>query len=205
MKQGICHIVGAGENFGLNLSLSPADYLIAADGGLRHMEAANLSPHLIIGDFDSSSPPPNHPNVVTLQREKDETDLFAALQAGIAQGYKRFHLHCATGGRIDHTMANLQLLTYLSRRHLSGHLFDQASVITAITDGSYTFDASHCGILSVFSADTSVSGVTLSGLKYPLDHVTLTNDFPLGISNEFLGIESRVTVERGTLLLVYPR
>ena len=205
MKQGICHIVGAGENFGLNLSLSPADYLIAADGGLRHMEAANLSPHLIIGDFDSSSPPPNHPNVVTLQREKDETDLFAALQAGIAQGYKRFHLHCATGGRIDHTMANLQLLTYLSRRGFSAHLLDQHSVITAVTDGTYTFDAGHKGTLSVLAADNTVSGVSLFGLKYPLDCVTLTSDFPLGISNEFLGVESCVAVEKGSLLLVYPR
>ena len=206
MRDGICYIVGAGDCFGLDFSPAQPDYLIAADGGLRHIEACGLSADMVVGDFDSYVlPPPAHPNLHALQREKDETDLFAALQAGIRLHYRHFYLYCATGGRIDHTMANLQLLAYLSRRGLSGHLFDAHSVITAITDGAHTFDAAYSGILSVFSADDQSFGVTATGLKYELAHTTLTNDFPLGISNEFIGAESRISVERGTLLLVYPR
>jgi len=205
MKEGICYIVGAGECFGLDFLLTEMDYLIAADGGLRHVEAHNLSAHMVVGDFDSYAPPPKHPNLIQLHQEKDETDLFAALQEGIRLGYRRFHLYCATGGRIDHTMANLQLLTYLSRRNLSGHLFDAHSIITAITNGAITFSSQYSGNLSLFSADVQALGVSVTGLKYPLERATLTSDFPLGISNEFIGVGSRITVEKGTLLLVYPR
>ena len=205
MKDGICYIVGAGECFGLDFSLRETDYLIAADGGLRHIEAHGLCADMVVGDFDSCTPPPGHPNVLTLRREKDETDLFAALHEGIRLGYHCFHLYCATGGRIDHTMANLQLLAYLSRRGFSAFLIDRHSVITAITDGSFHFDSGYQGMLSVFCAGDKALGVSLSGLKYELDCVTLTGDIPLGISNEFLGTESRISVEQGTLLLVYPR
>ena len=102
-------------------------------------------------------------------------------------------------------MANLQVIAYLSENNMRGFLFDHGSVITAITNGRLCFEKIPGGYLSVFSASTKAEGVTLSGLKYELNNAVLTNTFPIGVSNEFVGKESSISVSDGTLFLVFPK
>lgn len=205
MRAGTCYVVGAGENFGLNFSPLPHDMVIAADAGLLYLEQAEIFADLVIGDFDSLKHIPQHPNVRKLEAEKDDTDMLAAVREGVKLGYERFHIYCGMGGRIDHTLANLQLLAFLSQSGKRGLLFDKTNVITAITDQTLAFREIASGVISIFSYTDKSTGVTLQGLKYPLNNAVLTNTFPLGVSNEFTGRESAVTVKDGTLLVVMPQ
>ena len=198
-----CIIVGAGDFTAVSLDISGGDYVIAADGGYDHLIGIGITPDTVIGDFDSRDGIPNHPHVIKLNKIKDDTDMIAAVNIGIDRGYSEFHIYGATGGRLDHTLANIQTIAYLSKQKCTAYIHGDDYIITAITDGTRTFDKSHSGIISIFSHDTTVSGVTLTGLKYPLNDVTLTNTFPLGVSNEFIGGESAVTVRNGTVIVIY--
>ena len=200
----MCFIVGAGSvSSDLSLSLQPDDLLIAADGGWLTVQSMGLSPHLVIGDFDSLGSRPDHPNTVVLPTEKDDTDMSAAIKLGLERGYRRFALYGGTGGRLAHTLANLQLLDGLSRQGCRGFLIGDGTVATAVTDGSLHFPASMRGYLSVFCSGAPAEGVTLSGLKYALSGAVLTPSFPLGVSNEFTGSPSCVQVRSGTLLTLW--
>jgi thiamine pyrophosphokinase len=98
----------------------------------------------------------------------------------------------------------MQLLAFLAARRLRGYLYDRDTIVTALTDGAIAFAARRGGYLSVFSHSEKSSGVALKGLKYPLDNAVLTNTYPLGVSNEFTGSPSRVSVACGTLLVIFP-
>ncbi|MGN0463517.1 MAG: thiamine diphosphokinase [Acutalibacteraceae bacterium] len=205
MKSGICFVVGAGENFGLDIKPSDKDLVIAADAGLVYLRAAGISPDIIIGDFDSLSYVPEGPGVIRLNTRKDETDMLSAVQRGIELGYSEFHIYCGTGGRIDHTVANIQLLTYLARRGMTGFLFGKDSVMTVIENGEYKFGGELTGFVSVFSLSDESRGVYLENLKYELENAVITNAFPIGTSNEFIGKPGKIRVENGTALIVLPR
>ena len=173
MRNGICYVVGAGENYGLDFQPATGDLVIAADAGLCYLEEQGIRADLVIGDFDTLKCVPEHPNTIGLSEEKDDTDTLAAVREGIRAGYTCFHIYCGTGGRIDHTMANLQVLAYLSANNMRVFLFDNGTVITAV--------------------------------KYELNNAVLTNTFPIGVSNEFIGRESSISVSDGTLLIVFPK
>lgn len=139
MKKDICYVVCAGENHGIDFTVQPGDYVIAADGGFSYLEQENIAADLIIGDFDTLRSNPNHSNIITLNREKDETDTIAAVHYGIEKGYTLFHIYCGTGGRIEHTIANIQLLAFLSKNKMQGFLFDKGSIITSLSQDLLSF------------------------------------------------------------------
>lgn len=205
MKNAICYIVGAGENYGLDFTPSSNDFVIAADAGLCYLEQCGIAANLVIGDFDSLKNLPAHPNTLALNPEKDDTDMLAAVREGIKAGYSVFHIYCGTGGRIDHTIANLQVLAYLAQNNMRGFLFAKDTVMTTITNCKITFAKIPSGYISVFSYTEKSEGVYLQGLKYELNNATLTNTFPLGVSNEFIGKESSISISDGTLLIVLPK
>ncbi len=205
MKNGICYVVGSGENFGLDFKPNRDDLVIAADGGFDYLAKVGTAPDIAIGDFDSLGHIPECANVVHLSTKKDDTDMLAAVKEGMKAGFDEFHIYCGTGGRIDHTIANIQLLAYLSKSGKRGYLFDKNSVLTAVTDGTIEFSAANRGIVSVFSLSDKSTGVFEKGLRYELKNACLENTFPLGVSNEFTGVESSVSVKSGTLLVVFQK
>ncbi len=203
-KDAVCFIVGAGEiSPHLSLNLRPNDLLIAADGGFLTVERMGLAPHLVIGDFDSLGQQPNYPNTVVLPTVKDETDMCAAIRLGRERGYTHFALYGGTGGRLAHTLANLQLLDGLAREGCRGFLIGDGTVATAVHCGALDFPSHMSGYLSVFCTSGTAQGVTLSGLKYELMGAQLESSFPLGVSNEFAGAAARVAVDSGTLLVLW--
>lgn len=198
-----CSIVGAGDFYPRGLARRTGDLLIAADGGYEHLKALGLEPDFVVGDFDSLAVPPKRPGVLPLPKEKDDTDMLAALRLGVEKGFGEFHLYGGVGGRMDHTVANLQCLVWLAKQGLHGRLYGDHWTAEAVTDGTLAFGAERRGYLSVFSQGDRAEGVRLCGLKYPLENAVLTNDFPLGVSNEFTGVESTVSVGKGSLLVIY--
>ena len=200
----ICYIIGAGEFYPNGLAPGPGDLIIAADGGYAHLQGCGIEPDIVIGDFDSLPEQPVHPNIIKLNKEKDCTDTFAALNAGLREGHNVFHIYGGTGGRADHTHANIQSLVYLARNGARGLLFGKDYIITAIRNTTVYFDSGYNGYISVFAHSGAAKGVYLKGLKYELENAELSDAVPLGVSNEFTGVESSVTVKDGTLVIIFP-
>ena len=199
---GICYIVGAGECEGIGFEKQKDDIVIAADGGYKYLQSANITPDFIIGDFDSLGEIPDAENVIRLNPVKDITDMNAAADVGIEKGFGEFVIYGATGGRIDHSVANIQLLSSLSERGFKACIKNGKTLITAVTNGAMNFDSSFSGYISVFAHTDICENVCISGLKYSVENAAFKNNFALGVSNEFVGKESRISVEKGTLLIV---
>lgn len=201
----ICYIVGAGEDCGLDFVPQAEDLIIAADGGYQKLKTAMIAPDVVIGDFDSLGAAPAEEQVITLPTVKDVTDTWAAIEYGMEKGYRMFYLYGCTGGRVEHTLANIQTAAALAQRGMRCMIFGKTQIITAISSETVTFCERCTGFLSVFAHTDTCEGVTLEGLKYELKEATLTNGFPLGVSNEFIGRKATVTVGSGTAILVYDR
>jgi len=212
MADAICYIVGAGEDYGVDFTLREGDLLIAADGGYARVEAAGLKPDLIIGDLDSVGEQDAEKiaalyqqepeKFVLLPQEKDETDMLAAIHEGMQRGYRDFRIYAGQGGRLEHTIANIQCLKFLKENGCTGYLCDGTGMILLAKDECVSFRKENEGYLSVFCMGDRAEGVTIRGMKYELENAELTNSFPVGISNEFIGEAAQIEVRKGTLLLI---
>lgn len=201
---GSCVIFCAAEFDVLARPLAEDDFVIAADGGLRHTEKLGIVPQEILGDFDSLGYTPTGANVFPV--EKDDTDAMLAVRRGLQLGYREFVLYGSVdGSRLDHTVANFQTLQFLADRGATGYLVGKDFLITVVKDGGVAFPAGCRGTVSVFCLGSDASGVTLEGLYYPLKNGTLTAGFPLGVSNYFTGNPARISVGRGSLLVLWQR
>ncbi len=202
-----CYIFGAGEE-SLPLTCPPrSDVLvIAADGGYDAACRAFGTPDLVVGDMDSLGYTPKGVAAVCHPREKDETDLFLGVEEGRARGADRFLIYGALGARLDHTVANLQVLARLAEDGIEGYLFGADDTAVAALRGGerLEFSADYYGTVSVLALGTDAVGVTLHGMKYPLEDGVLRSTFPLGISNEFSEEGGSVSVKEGVLLVFFP-
>ncbi len=127
----------------------------------------------------------------------------AAVETGIERGYSEFHIYGACGGRLDHTLANIQLIASLAERKMKAFIHNGETVITAVCNGSISFSEDRKGYVSVFSHSDECTGVYIRGLKYSLENATLKNNFSLGVSNEFIGCKSEITIGQGTAVIIY--
>lgn len=203
MRPPACWIVGAGDFYAPAFAPRESDLVIAADGGLTHLNRTGARPCLVLGDFDSLGHVPEDGNVLRYPPEKDDTDTMIAVKEGLRRGFSRFVLLGCLGGRLAHTLANVQTLMYLSKRGARGFLVGSSETLTAVTDGEVRFSSAHRGYVSVFCLDGTARGVTLRGLKYPIEGGALESSVALGVSNEFTGAESVVAVAHGTLVVVW--
>ena len=194
----------AAEFDGLMEPLGPEDFLLAADGGLRHLEQLNLTPHGILGDFDSLGYIPTGAQVFPV--EKDDTDAMLAARKGLELGYRDFLFYGALDGpRLDHTVANFQTLQFLADHGAPGCLVGRDYLVTVVKDGAISFNEKAEGILSLFCLGADARGVTIHGLHYELEDGTLTPGFPLGVSNHFIGKKATIEVKDGSLLALWDR
>ncbi len=189
--------------------------LLAADGGYRIFKKNKQVPHALIGDFDSI--PFNIKNkifskkldvyknteIVRYSAEKDDTDMIAAIRYGLQKGCKQFHLFGGCGKRTEHTIANIACLSFLKENGACGFLYGDNHTYTVIKNEKLWFPECQKKYLSVFAVGEAACGVTLVGVKYPLKNAVLSKNYPMGVSNEFLGNEVEVSVVAGELLLVF--
>ena len=201
---GTCVIFCAAGFDSLAEAIGTDDLVIAADGGLKHTQAMEIRPDLILGDFDSLGFVPEGAEVYPV--EKDDTDAMLAIRRGLDRGCRRFVIYGGLDGeRLDHTLANYQALQYLADRGAEGYLVGRQYLVTVVKNGSLSFPAKAEGVVSLFCLGPDAEGVTLRGLKYPLEQGRLTGGFPLGVSNHFIGEKSRISVEKGSLLVLWNR
>ena len=194
----------AAEFDSLAQPLGRDDYVLAADGGLRHTEKLGIQPHGILGDFDSLGYVPKGAQVFPV--EKDDTDAMLAARKGLELGYRDFLFYGSLDGpRLDHTIANFQTLQFLADRGATGYLVGNSYIVTVLQGQTLRFPAGCSGILSVFCMGADAEGVCIRGLQYSLEDGALTAGFPLGVSNHFTGELAEISLRRGSLLVLWDR
>lgn len=186
--------------------LSEADILICADGGARHAYSMGLTPNVLIGDIDSVSKEllnyfdDKNVEIITYPCEKDETDTQLAVEYAVNNGVKEIVLVGCTGGRFDHTFANISLLIWLMKRGIRGTIIDSNNEIYVI-DRYIKLSGNKGDKVSLLSITPKVTGVFTKGLKYVLEDGELCYDKPIGISNEMTSSQAEVVIRDGMLLV----
>lgn len=187
--------------------LEAADLIICADGGAHHALELGITPHVLLGDFDSISPQLRKSleeqgvKLVPFSPVKDKTDTELAVEYAVEAGAREIFLLGATGSRLDHSLANLYLLYKTARLGIKLSLVDRINQVWLV-EGKIRLQGTRGQYLSLLPLSPQVTGVTTRGLKYPLDGATLVWGSSWGISNEFLGGEAEVTLDEGLLLVI---
>lgn len=197
----ICAIVSGGAYSPMR-GIEECDFVIACDKGYAYLQQDSRKPDLLVGDFDSYSGPlpPDVPRL-DLPVEKDDSDTMAAIRYAVEQGYRELRLYCALGGRLDHLLANLQASSFAVEHGLRVQIVDAANTLYLFTKGRITVPEQKGYSLSVLALSDICTDVTIRGGKYPLEHATVHNTFPIGVSNEWRGAVE-ISVESGILAVI---
>lgn len=188
--------------------LKEDDYLIAADGGARHAFALGRRLDAVVGDLDSLEPAVVNGLVdagVTIKRypvAKDQTDLELAIEFALQQGATEVVLLGAIGDRLDQTLANLLIL---AQRDWPVQLLlvERNQIAQLVRPGQLvTLQARVGDTVSILPLSNVVTGITYTGMRYPLHDATLRLGSTRGISNEVSTVPATVTITTGRLLLI---
>lgn len=178
-------------------------FIIAADGGIKHAAEHGIPIDLIIGDLDSyQGVLPSGVPVIKVPSEKDDTDSGLAVSYAIEHGFRDIAIIGGIGGRLDHTIANLQIMGGAAEQGVKIEMRSQGNFATTLKDGTLTLPACPNSAFSLFALTDRCEGVCIRNAKYNLDDHTLHASFPLGCSNEFDGDYAEISVEKGTLLII---
>jgi thiamine pyrophosphokinase len=202
-KMNICYIFGALDTGIADFKPQENDLIIAADGGYSTLKKLNIKPDLVVGDFDSLGEAPKNETVIKHPIKKDDTDTLLAVKIGLEKGYKTFVIYGAVGGRLDHTVATIQTATFVAENGGIAYIYDGNHTVTAIKNSSIKFSNDAKGYISIFALSGVAKGVSIKGLLYELNDAEITPYFPVGVSNEFIGKESKISVTDGILTIIF--
>ena len=184
------------------------DDLIAADGGAYHALAMGLRPRVVVGDLDSLAPELAEELAaqgVELEKyptAKNKTDLELALERAIQDGAQEIILLGALGGRLDQSLANVLLM---AQRDWPAtiQLVDATEIATVIHGGEQmTLEASPGSTMSLLPLSAEVTGITYTGMLYPLDNATIALGSTRGVSNEVVSDRATVSIATGIALVI---
>ncbi|MBQ7595225.1 MAG: thiamine diphosphokinase [Clostridia bacterium] len=182
--------------------LTGDDFIVCADGGQKHLAPLGLDADLYLGDYDSSEKPDTDKETLLFPVEKDDTDMMLAIKEGLKRGCRSFLIFGGTGGRADHTFSNIQTLLYAEKHGASAALADERNFMFFLKNDTAYIEKNEGEKVSVFAFDPAVSGVTLEGFYYPLVNGTLYSHMPVGVSNYIVADRGKITVKKGTLLII---
>ncbi len=186
------------------------DYYIASDSGIHFFVQAGIKPQEVLGDFDSADA-----GELTAfrqdgdllfhqyQPEKDAVDTELAVQLAIERGSSEIHILGGTGTRLDHVLASVRLMGFAMERGIGCYLVDAHNRVRLIERRTVLKkDEQYGHYVSLLPLTTQVTGVTLTGFKYPLSDYLLGGFHSIGISNEILEEEAVVDFTDGILIMV---
>ncbi|HHY12884.1 MAG TPA: thiamine diphosphokinase [Firmicutes bacterium] len=200
-----------------------ASLVVAADSGAEFLRQHNLTPDMIVGDFDSASPDTiacfrgMGISIFSLNRDKDKTDTEVALDLVTGKGFDAVIIIGGTRGRrLDHELANVFLIEHYARKGLDLILHSQDTVIFGIPGGEVqygnrrrmqkrVFTGKPGDWVTILPVTPQVTGATTVNLKFPLSNATLYRGSTLGVSNEMLNTEASVSLKSGFALVVLNR
>ena len=183
------------------------DFIICADNSFSMALSQGVLPNLIIGDFDTGAPIP-FPEGIEIQRfpvKKDDSDTMLCIKEAARRGFTDITVVGGLSGRLDHTFANIQMLAYGIASNLDITITDGENEAFLLRPGKITLPQKAGFSLSLFSYGEKASGISLRGVKYPLENGELTNLFPLGLSNEITEKEAEISFGNGLLLIIISR
>lgn len=198
-----CYIIAGGDFDGFFDQINEEDMVIAADKGYVHAKEAEITPTMIIGDFDSANQPEGD-LVIKLNPIKDYTDTKAALMVGQDWGYDEFIIYGGLGGRESHTFANITNALEFKKKGINVVLKSKYKSFYIVDDKlDYKIKDSEDFYVSIFALSDIVKGVDIKDLYYELNNFDLTNDNALGVSNETCGKDFKIKVKSGYLLVIF--
>ena len=195
-------IFAGGEIHDYSFIDTKADLIICADRGIIHAEKLGITPDIITGDFDSyTGKIPPCREVFRSIPEKDDTDTMLALKLALERRSDDIRLYGATGGRFDHTFANIQALIYAYEHGCKMAIYDEENIINVQGIGTEKYKKYENWYFSVFSLTEKLYVKKITGVKYPVEDYIFTQGFPIGVSNEIVDI-AVITIEKGLALIV---
>ncbi len=210
-------LVGASDFNAAHFAQERFDLVVAVDGGYASLQAAGHTPDIVVGDFDSLDYVPQAGDVRRFPPEKDESDMELACRIAREAGAQTLVLYGCLGRRLDHTLANIQVMLRQARaearvfavgdEYALAMLHAQAGKPSTLAFDAMPREAFSAGgygyYLSAFALGGAATGVYERGLKYPLADATVPDDVSLGLSNEFTGAPASVEVGSGSLAVTF--
>lgn len=189
------------------------EVVMAADSGLDFLYRTGIMPDVIVGDFDSVKSDAldyfrefEHIEMCMLNPEKDDTDTEFAIREAIRRGASKITIVGGTGTRIDHVLGNICLLGIGLEENVKIVLLDEHNRIRMIDKPLVLKKEEQYGqYISLVPYSDRVTGVTLTGLKYPLTDYTMGGFNSLGISNEIVDEEATISLTSGQMLVIESR
>ncbi|MBF0377010.1 MAG: thiamine diphosphokinase [Desulfamplus sp.] len=207
-----------------------ADVIVCVDGGARHLKRINVAPNILIGDMDSIDieaqlymdicASENYTKTIKYPKEKDASDTELAVLWAIEHGATYITLTGVTGSRMDHTLSNIFLLRSITKKGIGCKIVDAHNEIYLFSNelsknglrantrccnddyGELSVNGKKGDLLSIIPITNEVSGLTLTGLKYPLSNATLQLGSSKGISNVFNQECASISLKHGTILII---
>ena len=185
------------------------DFIICADRGIVHCINMNLSADAWVGDFDScsfekysGSDAAKNSEIIRLVPEKDDTDTEFACMYAQKNGFDEILLVGGCGTRADHTFSNVFLMEKMLDLSVRMTVVNEHNRIRLLRNSDLEITKSRFKYVSVIPISQSAEGVSNTGFKYPLSGETLYRCSSLGVSNELLGKYGKITVAKGTVLVI---
>ncbi|TZE83404.1 thiamine diphosphokinase [Calorimonas adulescens] len=170
--------------------IESSDIFICADGGGNYAKSLGIKPDILIGDFDSIKEEILNyfqhlgTEIIRYPREKNYVDTQLAVDRAIELSADKIILLGATGNRLDHTLANINMLYYIYKKGVTAEIVDEHNRLMLLK-GENFLRGQMGDTVSFIPFFGDVKKIVLKGFYYPLDGVTLTKDTSLGISNVF--------------------
>ncbi|EJW15705.1 MULTISPECIES: thiamine diphosphokinase [Paenibacillus] len=208
----IAIVAGGAISEQILMQIQICDYIIGADRGALYLVQHQITPDLALGDFDS---------VTDAEREriressrqytdcdaidKNYTDTELAFNRALAMKPSQITMFGVTGTRLDHTMANIHLLRKAVDAGIMCRIINDHNIIM-LTNSTVTLQTNNYPYVSLLPLSLTVTGITLTGFKYPLDDATLHIGQSLGVSNEWDDVDAAtIQVKEGYLLIICSR
>lgn len=185
--------------------IDETDFVVACDSGIESCKDIGVTPNLIVGDFDSHKKPDTDIEIITLPTAKDDTDTMFATKEAVKRGFSEVMLIGVVGDRIDHTLANVYILSYLQDEGVKGMIVDDFSEMLIISENGQNISriSDNYKFFSLLCLEGKVEGVTIKNAKFPLENGIITPNHQYATSNEVLpGEVAEVSIEKGSVLLV---
>lgn len=185
------------------------EYVICVDGGLDKAEKLEISPNVIIGDFDSVKK-----NTLEYYKksgllieefppEKDYTDMDLAVEYAVNKGFSEIVLLGASGTRLDHTLANIMLIEKFYKKNIKIKLIDNNNIVQTISDNDkLCIEKKEGCFLSIIPLSDEITGITLKGFKFPLNDVTVKRGETRCISNEVEDTYGEIEIKTGSCVVI---
>lgn len=189
------------------------DYIIGVDKGVEYLHNLQLMPNLVMGDFDSANSKVLQQYLnndkVTVERfiaEKDETDTHLAIIEAINKGSNEIDIIGGIGSRIDHTLANINVLMIPLEKGIKCRLINRNNIISLI-NSNINLEKNDYNYISLIPLTSQVMGITTSGLKYELNGYNMEQGVSIGVSNEFKKDVDyvEITIKKGILIILRAR